>query len=172
MIKKALYPGSFDPFTNGHLDILIRALNIADHVIIGIGKHATKERLLTFNECKFLIEKILYEINKIYRDRISIHVFDNLVIDVARSLKATILIRGLRDSTDLNYEIQMAGMNSSMASEIQTVFLLSSPEVRFITTKLVRQIVQMGGDIKSFVPKAVADTLESKLSKNLFANFF
>lgn len=154
--RKAYYPGSFDPFTNGHLDILLQSLALADHVVVAIGVHSSKKGLFTFDERKALIEELLPEA---LANRVSVEAFDDLVVDAARAAEASILIRGLRDGSDLDYEMQMAGMNGAMAPDIQTVFLPSSPENRPITATLVRQIAGMGGDVSHFVPESVAEAL-------------
>ncbi|MEM1039506.1 MAG: pantetheine-phosphate adenylyltransferase [Pseudomonadota bacterium] len=154
--RKAYYPGSFDPFTNGHLDILLQALALADHVVVAIGVHSSKTGLFSFDERKALIEQVL---PAALNHRVSVEAFSNLVVDAARDSAASVLIRGLRDGTDFDYEMQMAGMNGTMAPDILTVFLPSSPENRPITATLVRQIAAMGGDVTPFVPPAVADAL-------------
>ena len=159
MKKIALYPGSFDPFTNGHLDILLQGLAIADEIVIAIGMHSSKAGMFTFEERKTLIGKVVPDA---LSKRISVISFKNLVVDAARDAGATILLRGLRDGTDLDYEMQMAGMNGAMADDVQTVFLPSSPETRPITATLVRQIASMKGDVSSFVPDVVAEALKLK----------
>ncbi len=165
IFRTAFYPGSFDPFTNGHLDILLQALAIADRVIVAIGVHSSKAGMFTFEERKSLIEAILGRQGDVLQERIKVISFNNLVVDAARANEATILVRGLRDGSDLDYEMQMAGMNGTMAGDVQTVFLPSSPESRPITATLVRQIAQMNGDVSPFVPEQVAEALVSKLSK-------
>ncbi len=162
-MRRAYYPGSFDPFTDGHMDILLQALAIADEVIIAIGTHASKSGMFTYHERKDLIEAVVAEQGSEIIKRVSVAAFDNLVVDAAKAANATILIRGLRDGSDLDYEMQMAGMNGAMAPGIQTVFLPSSPETRPITATLVRQIAKMSGDVSHFVAKPVADALEAKV---------
>ncbi|RWB28337.1 pantetheine-phosphate adenylyltransferase [Mesorhizobium sp.] len=161
----ALYAGSFDPLTNGHLDVLKASLAVADTVYAAIGIHPGKKPLFSFEERVGLIEAATKV--EFGRDgaRIRIVAFDGLVIDAARKQGASIMIRGLRDGTDLDYEMQMAGMNETMAPELQTVFLPASPSVRTITATLVRQIASMGGDIRPFVPAAVAGALTAKFAK-------
>jgi pantetheine-phosphate adenylyltransferase len=161
----AIYGGSFDPLTNGHLDVLKGALAVADTVFVAIGIHPGKAPLFSLDERTRLIEESASaELGDDAR-RIRVVAFDNLVIDAARQNGASILIRGLRDGTDLDYEMQMAGMNEVMAPELQTVFLPASPSVRTITATLVRQIASMGGDIRPFVPAAVAGALTAKFTK-------
>ena len=163
--RTALYAGSFDPLTNGHLDVLKASLAVADTVYAAIGIHPGKKPLFSFEERVELIETATKA--EFGRDsgRIKVVSFDGLVIDAARKHGASIMIRGLRDGTDLDYEMQMAGMNETMAPELQTVFLPASPSVRTITATLVRQIASMGGDIRPFVPAAVAGALNAKFTK-------
>jgi pantetheine-phosphate adenylyltransferase len=158
----AFYPGSFDPITNGHVDVLVQALNVASKVIVAIGIHPGKTPLFSFEEKGELIRQSLAEVLPERASDISVVSFDNLVVDAARAHGATLLIRGLRDGTDLDYEMQMAGMNRQMAPDIQTVFLPAGTASRPITATLVRQIAGMGGDVSAFVPAAVLKALQSK----------
>ena len=158
----AFYPGSFDPITNGHMDVLVQALNVAEKVIVAIGIHPGKAPLFSFEERADLIRQSLAEILPQKAAGIEVVSFDNLVVDAARKHKASLLIRGLRDSTDLDYEMQMAGMNRQMAPDIQTIFLPAGTASRPITATLVRQIAAMGGDVSAFVPAAVLKALQSK----------
>ena len=158
----AFYPGSFDPMTNGHLDVLIQALNIAPKVIVAIGIHPGKVPMFSFEERSDLIKVALTEILPDRVNDLSVVSFGGLVVDAARANQAPILIRGLRDGTDLDYEMQMAGMNRQMAPDIQTVFLPAGSTSRPITATLVRQIATMGGDVSAFVPPVVLDALKKK----------
>ncbi|MBI1619416.1 pantetheine-phosphate adenylyltransferase [Aquamicrobium zhengzhouense] len=162
--RTAFYAGSFDPLTNGHLDVLRGALVCSDQVIIGIGVQASKQPLFTFDERVELINA--WAAQELGEDavRLEIVAFKGLLVDAARQHGATMLIRGLRDGTDLDYEMQMAGMNGIMAPDLQTVFLPASPAVRTITATLVRQIASMGGDIRPFVPANVAQALARKFN--------
>ena len=162
MERTGLYAGTFDPITNGHLDVLEAAARICDRVVIAIGIHPGKKPLFETAERKAMIEKASASIARAYKVKIEVITFDNLVITAAKKAKATLLIRGLRDGTDLDYEMQMAGMNETMAPELQTVFLPASPSVRTITATLVRQIASMGGDVRPFVPAPVAVALSAK----------
>lgn len=158
----AFYAGSFDPLTNGHLDVLRGALTIVDDIFIGIGVQASKQPLFSFEERVALIGN--WADAELGADARRLHVvaFKGLLVDAAQEHGASILIRGLRDGTDLDYEMQMAGMNETMAPHLQTVFLPASPSVRTITATLVRQIASMGGNIRPFVPDNVAAALERK----------
>lgn len=160
--RVAIYAGSFDPLTNGHLDVLKGALAVADDIIVAIGVQHGKTPVFTFEERVALIEEVASTELGAEEGRVRIISFNGLLIDVARANGATIMIRGLRDGTDLDYEMQMAGMNETMAPELQTVFIPASPSVRTITATLVRQIAAMGGEIRSFVPAAVAQALAAK----------
>ncbi|MDO1583662.1 pantetheine-phosphate adenylyltransferase [Rhizobium oryzicola] len=161
----AFYPGSFDPLTNGHLDVLIQALNVAERVVVGIGINPGKTPMFSFDERADLIRQSLAEVLPKRRDALDVVAFEGLVINAARAHAAKLLIRGLRDGTDLDYEMQMAGMNAQMAPDIQTVFLPSGVASRPITATLVRQIAAMGGDVRAFVPAAVLDALTKKLNR-------
>lgn len=161
----AIYAGSFDPLTNGHLDVLKASLAVADTVYAAIGIQPSKKPLFSFDERVELIEKATAAEFGGESRRIKVVSFGGLVIDAAREHNASIMIRGLRDGTDLDYEMQMAGMNETMAPELQTVFLPASPSVRTITATLVRQIASMGGNIRPFVPEIVAVALAAKFEK-------
>ncbi len=161
----AFYPGSFDPMTNGHLDVLIQSLNVASQVIVAIGIHPGKAPMFSFEERAELIRLSLMEALPDAADRLRVVSFANLVVDAAREHGATLLVRGLRDGTDLDYEMQMSGMNRQMAPDIQTVFLPAGTASRPITATLVRQIAAMGGNVETFVPKAVLHALNSKLKR-------
>lgn len=161
-MKIAIYAGSFDPLTNGHLDVLKGALQLADQVIVAIGVHPGKKPLFSFEERVDIIEHVAHGLFPDDFQRISVTAFDGLLINAAHQHNASILVRGLRDGTDLDYEMQMAGMNGIMAPDIQTVFLPANPAVRTITATLVRQIAAMGGDVSPFVPAYVADQMRLK----------
>jgi pantetheine-phosphate adenylyltransferase len=160
--RVAIYAGSFDPLTNGHLDVLKGALTVADEIIVAIGVQHGKTPVFTFDERVALVEEVASTELGAQDGRVRIISFSGLLIDAARANGATIMIRGLRDGTDLDYEMQMAGMNETMAPELQTVFIPASPSVRTITATLVRQIAAMGGEIRPFVPAAVARALAAK----------
>lgn len=163
--RTAFYAGSFDPLTNGHLDVLKGALTVVDRVVVGIGAQASKRPLFSFDERVQLISDWARDEISEDASRLEVVSFSGLVVDAARAQGAAIMIRGLRDGTDLDYEMQMAGMNETMAPDLQTVFLPASPSVRTITATLVRQIASMGGDIRPFVPANVAQALEAKFRK-------
>lgn len=162
--RTAFYAGSFDPPTNGHLDVLKAALAVADTIVVGVGIQAAKKPLFSLEERIAMIEKMVASEFEAAGQRMRVVSFSGLLVDASREHGASIMIRGLRDGTDLDYEMQMAGMNETMAPELQTVFLPASPSVRTITATLVRQIASMGGDVRPFVPSAVAEALAKKFA--------
>jgi pantetheine-phosphate adenylyltransferase len=162
MPRTALYAGSFDPVTNGHLDVVRQAAQLADRLVLAIGIHPGKTPLFPFEERLTMLTEVCGPVAKAAGTELACVTFDDLVITAAQREGATILIRGLRDGTDLDYEMQMAGMNGAMAPGVTTVFLPASPTVRPITATLVRQIAKMGGNVSPFVPAAVAARLKAK----------
>jgi pantetheine-phosphate adenylyltransferase len=164
MPRIALYPGSFDPVTNGHLDVVRHAVHLCDHLIVAIGVHPARNPLFSVQERLEMIQEVFAPVAAKAGCAFDSTTFDDLTVTAAKRVGATILIRGLRDGTDLDYEMQIAGMNETMAPEVRTVFLPASPTVRPITATLVRQIAGMGGDVSNFVPKAVAARLKTKFA--------
>ena len=154
--------GSFDPVTDGHLDVIARAARMVDSLVIGIGVHPGKTPLFSPDEKIEMLRSETAVIAKKSGCRIEITTFATLTVDAAREAGATMIFRGLRDGTDFDYEMQMSGMNGEMAPGIDTVFLPASPEVRHITATLVRQIAMMGGDVSTFVSPNVAKRLKAK----------
>ena len=165
MPRIALYAGSFDPVTNGHLDVVSQAFGLCDRLVIAIGLHPGKTPLFSVEERLALVREVFEPVAKGAGCELDCTTFDDLTVTAAKRAKATILIRGLRDGTDLDYEMQIAGINATMAPQIRTVFLPASPTVRPITATLVRQIAGMGGDVSHFVPKAVARRIKTKFAR-------
>ena len=162
MTRIGFYSGSFDPITNGHTDVLRRSAALVDRLVIGIGIHPGKTPLFSTEEKTALIQSETKTIAARYATEIKVVTFAGLVVDAARAAGATTIFRGLRDGTDLDYEMQMSGMTGAMAPDIDTVFLPASPEVRHITATLVRQIAMMEGPVTSFVSPAVEAALKAK----------
>lgn len=164
MSRIALYPGSFDPVTNGHLDVVRQAVSLADKLVVAIGIHPGKKPLFSTEERLEMVAEVFAPIAAKAGCALECVTFDDLTVTAAQRAGARLLIRGLRDGTDLDYEMQIAGMNETMAPDVQTVFIPSSATVRPITATLVRQIAGMGGDVSKFVPPAVTARLKAKFA--------
>ena len=162
MTRIGFYSGTFDPVTLGHVDVVRRALALVDKLVIGIGVHPGKTPLFSVAERTAMVKSEARGPAKEHGATIEVVTFDGLVVDAARAAGARSIFRGLRDATDFDYEMQMAGMNGALAGDIDTVFLPASPDVRHITATLVRQIALMGGDVKHFVSRDVAKALKAK----------
>ena len=165
MPRIALFAGSFDPITNGHHDVVASAVRLVDRLVLAVGVHPAKPPLFSAEERLAMLKEICEPVARKAGCEIAATTFADLVVSAARRAGATMLIRGLRDAADFDYEMQMAGMNAVMAPEVQTVFLPASPAVRPITATLVRQIAGMGGDVSAFVPAPVAMQLKRKFAK-------
>ena len=157
---KAIYPGSFDPITNGHIDVIKRANKIFDKVIIAVSQNINKKSFLSEEE---KIEAINLSIK--YLNNIEVMAFDSLLVDFAKANNAQIILRGLRAVSDFEYEFQLAGMNKHLDKNIETFFLTPAEEFANISSSLVREILQLGGNIRPFIPKEAADFIIEKLSK-------
>jgi pantetheine-phosphate adenylyltransferase len=164
MPRIALYAGSFDPVTNGHLDVVRQAVRLADRLVLAVGVHPGKTPLFPAKDRLAMLEETCGPLARRAKCQLECVTFSDLVVATAERVGATILVRGLRDATDFDYEMQMAGMNGAMAPKVQTVFLPASPKVRPITATLVRQIAGMGGDVTDFVPKPVVARLKKKFA--------
>jgi pantetheine-phosphate adenylyltransferase len=165
MPRIGFYPGSFDPVTNGHIDIISRAARLVDRLVIGVGVHHGKSPLFPVEERVAMLEEQTPSIGRAANAEVSVVTFANLTVAAAREAGAYVIFRGLRDSGDFDYEMQMAGMNERMAPDIETVFLAASPEVRHIAASFVRQIASMGGDVSPFVPDPVVQRLNARLRR-------
>ena len=158
----AVYPGSFDPFTLGHRDILLRSLNIFDQVVIAVGVNQNKKTLFTAEERVEMIEKEVNDIKLDNNNVVKVECFEGLIVDLASKHKAKSLIKGVRGPVDYDYEAQMAGMNTVMCPDLETIFLMSKPEFSFIHSSLVKQISLMGGDVTGFVSESIKNQLKTK----------
>jgi pantetheine-phosphate adenylyltransferase len=164
MPRIALYPGSFDPVTNGHLDVVQRAVHLCDRLIVAVAVHSSKAPLFSTEERLTMLREVFTPVATKAGCGFEATTYDNLTVAAAQKSGATLIIRGLRDGSDLDYEMQLAGMNQTMAPEVETVFVPASPDVRPITATLVRQIARMGGNFAPFVPASVAARLRAKFA--------
>jgi len=156
----AIYPGSFDPVTNGHLDVIQRAARIFDRVIVAVADNTSKSALFSIQERVDLLK----EVTSKYKN-VSVETFDSLVIEYARRKKINVIIRGLRMTSDFDYEFQIALTNRRLAEDIETVFLMPSEHVSFVSSSLLKEVASLNADISSFVPKAVERKLKEHLKK-------
>lgn len=163
-MRVGLYPGSFDPVTLGHVDIVRRSAPLVDRLVIAVGAHHGKTPLFSVEERVLLARQVLEPVAQELGLDLSVTTYDSLTVDAAKAAGAAVVFRGLRDAGDFDYEMQMAGMNAALAPEIETVFLASSPGTRHIAATLVRQIAAMGGDVAGFVPPVVASALQRKFT--------
>ena len=165
MARTGFYPGSFDPLTYGHLDVIARAARLLDRLVIAVGLHHGKKGMLALEERMAVLATATKAIAEHTGMEIALVTFDDLAVAAARREGAGVILRDLRDATDFDYEVQMGQMNAAMAPDIETVYLTASPATRMIASSLVRQIARMGGDISLFVPEealaAVKRTLEA-----------
>ena len=158
-----LYPGSFDPITNGHIDIILRASKVVDILIIGVAENEKKKHLFSLKERKNLIEGQLNK-NKSRIKNVKVVMFDGLLMSFAEKVNANLIIRGLRAVSDFDYEFQMTGMNARLNSTIETVFLMASERHQFISSRFVKEICMLNGDVSSFVPEEVHAKLSNKFN--------
>jgi pantetheine-phosphate adenylyltransferase len=165
MPRTALFPGSFDPVTNGHLDLVRQAARLVDRLVLAIGTHPGKAPLFGVQERLAMLEETCAPIARASGCALACITFADLVVAAAQREGATLIIRGLRSGSDFDYEMEMAGMNGAMAPNVQTVFLPATVSTRPITGTLVRQIASMGGDVTPFVPPSVAARLKQKFAR-------
>lgn len=165
MSRTAFYTGSFDPVTNGHADVIAAAATLCDRLVLAIGVHPGKTPVLDVETRAALLREVAGPMLAAKGGEVEVVTFDDLAVDAARRAGATLIVRGLRDGTDFDYEMQMVGMNARMAPDLQTVFLPASSAVRHITATLVRQIAAMGGDVSPFVPPVVDAALKARFAR-------
>ena len=158
-----LYPGSFDPITNGHIDIITRASKIVDMLIIGVAENEKKKHLFSLKDRRSLIEEQLDK-KKSRINNVNVVMFDGLLMSFAEKVNANLIIRGLRAVSDFDYEFQMTGMNARLNSKIETVFLMASERHQFISSRFVKEICMLNGDVSSFVPEEVHAKLCNKFN--------
>jgi len=163
MHKTAIYPGTFDPITYGHIDVIKKSLKIVDKLIVATTDTSEKEYLFSANERIDILKKSLFNDLKMDKKRIKIISFDDLTVKICKKFKASIIIRGLRAVSDFEYEFQLAGMNKKLDKQIETVFLMSDIENEIISSKFIKEIAKLKGDLKKFVSKSVIKEIQQKL---------
>jgi len=159
-----IYPGTFDPITNGHADIIRRAIKIVDRLIIGVARNDGKGPLFPTDERVEIVRDEVAHLENGDAERIEVRAFDSLLVNFAQSVGATVVIRGLRAVSDFEYEFQMAGMNARLNPEIETVFLMASDRFQFISSRFVKEIGALGGDVSHFVSPRVAARLSDRFA--------
>jgi len=160
MHQIAIYPGTFDPITNGHLDIIKRAARIFDKVIVAVAKNTGKTPLFSEEERKCQIEKVVSHI-----DGVSVEIFSGLIVDFCHEKGATALIRGLRALSDFEYEFQMALLNRKLGKDVESVFLMPKEKYTYLSSSMIKEIAALGGEVACFVPDHVKEELEHKFNK-------
>lgn len=154
---KAIYPGSFDPVTNGHLDLIARAAKMFDHLVVAILRNSAKNPLFTVEERVAMLSEGTAEFGNV-----SVSTFDGLLVDFAREERAHAVVRGIRAISDYEYELQMALMNRRLAPDVETIFLMPDAKYSFVSSRLVKEVFQLGGSVDGLVPKFVIDRMKDK----------
>ena len=162
MKNNALYPGTFDPITYGHIDVIKKALKIVDKVIIAVSESSNKNYLFDINERLNIINKALFKDLKMKKNKIKVIQFNSLTTDLCKKMKSKVILRGLRAVSDFEYEFQLAGMNRKLNNKIETVFLMSDVENQIISSRFVKEIIDLGGDIRKFTTKSTVKALKDK----------
>ena len=162
MNKFAIYPGTFDPITYGHIDVIKKALKLFDKIVVGVSEVSSKNYLFSTEERINIVNKALFDDLKLNRKKITIVSFSSLTTDLCKKYKSNIILRGLRAVSDFEYEFQLAGMNRKLNNDIETIFLMSDVENQIISSKFVKEIVKLNGDIKKFTTKSKIKSLKKK----------
>ena len=162
MKKNILYPGTFDPITYGHIDLIKKALKIGDTIIIAISENSNKNYLFSIEERISLVKKALFNDLKMNKNKLKVISFNSLTTDLCLKMKSNIILRGLRAVSDFEYEFQLAGMNRKLNNSIETMFLMSDVENQTISSRFVKEIIELGGDVKKFTTKSIINALKDK----------
>ena len=161
-----VYPGTFDPVTNGHMDIIARATRIVDRLVVGVVVNGGKNTLFDLNERMEMVQADIKSLGSKMADRIEVRAFDNLLVEFVTDVGATQIVRGLRAVSDFEYEFQMAGMNARISPKLETVFLMASESNQFISSRFVKEIGRLGGDISHFASQNVSNQLVARFAQN------
>ena len=164
-MKKAVYPGTFDPITLGHLNVLARATNLCDELIVGVAGHSGKTTMFSLAERVAMVETSLKKLDKAVTKKIIVQPVEGLLIDFMKREGASVVVRGLRAISDFEYEFQLAEMNARLDKNIETIFLMAGEGHHFISSQLVKQVASLGGNIAPFVGQEIADMIKTKLKK-------
>ena len=162
MNKVAIYPGTFDPITYGHIDVIKKALKLFDKIVVGVSNNSNKNYLFNSDERIDIVNKALFKDLKLSKKKIVVVSFNSLTTDLCKKFKSNVILRGLRAVSDFEYEFQLAGMNRKLNNNIETIFLMSDVENQIISSKFVKEIVKLGGDIKKFTTKSTIKSLKNK----------
>ena len=162
MNKTAIYPGTFDPITYGHIDVIKKALKLFDKIVVGVSNVSNKNYLFNSDERIDIVNKALFKDLKLNPKKISIVPFSSLTTDLCKKYKSNIILRGLRAVSDFEYEFQLAGMNRKLNNSIETIFLMSDVENQIISSRFVKEIVKLNGDIRKFTTKSTIKSLKDK----------
>jgi len=162
MNKVAIYPGTFDPITYGHIDVIKKALKLFDKIVVGVSNVSNKNYLFNTEERIDIVNKALFKDLKLNKKKILVVSFSSLTTDLCKKYKANVILRGLRAVSDFEYEFQLAGMNRKLNNNIETIFLMSDVENQIISSKFVKEIVKLNGDIKKFTTKSTIKSLKDK----------
>lgn len=163
MIKTAIYPGTFDPITFGHIDLILKGLKVVDKILVAISDSSNKDYLFSQEERTIIIQNALYKDLRVSKNRVKVITFNNLTTEICKKNKINLIIRGLRAVSDFEYEFQLAGMNKKLNNNIETVFLMSNIENQIISSKFVKEIGELGGDLSKFTTKRTIKALKEKL---------
>lgn len=164
--RTGVYPGTFDPITNGHLDLIARSTRLVDHLVIGVAGNPSKHPMFTLEERMAMINEEVSRLDNLNGATFEVRAFDNLLMHFAQDVGANFIIRGLRAVSDFDFEFQMVGMNARLNDKIEIVFLMASENHQFIASSLVKEIALLGGDIRSFVSPGVADRLVARAGRS------
>ena len=168
MSKIAIYPGTFDPITFGHIDVIKKSLKLFDKLVVGVSDESNKDYLFSSDERIEIVNKALFKDLKLNRKKIKVVSFGSLTTDLCKKYKSNIILRGLRAVSDFEYEFQLAGMNRKLNQHIETIFLMSDVENQIISSKFVKEIVKLKGDIKKFTTKSTIKSLKDKYESNFY----